>query len=121
MDPSWCRIQESTRGREQGDFGPSPVRSYPVDESPFGVRGMGGNVEEWCLDLFEGPSLAGQTVRLPKAETYAQSRALRVVRGGAWDTNARMARVCGRGRREPDHRRPGLGFRGVFSVETDNP
>ena len=28
-----------------------PVDSFPIDESPYGIRGLGGNVADWCLSL----------------------------------------------------------------------
>jgi formylglycine-generating enzyme required for sulfatase activity len=55
MDPTFCRMVESQPGQPC----PTPADSYPVDESPYGVRGMGGNVSDWCADFFHshGPEL----------------------------------------------------------------
>ncbi|MHC4598754.1 MAG: protein kinase domain-containing protein [Planctomycetota bacterium] len=44
---------------------PAPVDSFPTDESPYGVRGLCGNVVDWCLN-----------------ETEEDAR--RHLRGGSW-------------------------------------
>ena len=49
-DPSYARIAGSARGADVGDHGPVVVDSYPIDCSPYGIRGLGGNVQDWCLD-----------------------------------------------------------------------
>jgi serine/threonine protein kinase/formylglycine-generating enzyme required for sulfatase activity len=46
---------------------PSAVDSFPYDESPHGVRGLGGNARDWCLNE-AGSTLSG----------------MRVLRGGFW-------------------------------------
>ena len=38
FDPSWCCVRASHPGRPL----PTVVDSYPVDESVYGVRGLGG-------------------------------------------------------------------------------
>ncbi|MCA8938660.1 MAG: formylglycine-generating enzyme family protein, partial [Planctomycetes bacterium] len=55
------------------------VDSYPIDESPFGVRGMGGNVRDWCLD-----------------NPGSRRKDLRIVRGGFWSNPANYARSASR-------------------------
>jgi serine/threonine-protein kinase len=47
LDPAWCCIAESHAGRVPR---PAPIDAYPQDESPYGVRGMGGNVRDWVVD-----------------------------------------------------------------------
>jgi serine/threonine-protein kinase len=44
---------------------PCPVDSFPIDESPYGVRGLSGNADDWCLN---GSEKGGD----------------RFLRGGAW-------------------------------------
>ncbi|MCB9678170.1 MAG: SUMF1/EgtB/PvdO family nonheme iron enzyme [Alphaproteobacteria bacterium] len=113
LDPSWCRMIETARGREAGDFGPVEVDTYPVDQGPTGVRGLGGNVQDWCLDAYETPAgLVGGRVGVPEHDPA--SNALRTTRGGAWDLGGRNCRTLMRFRLGPTGRDPSVGFRGVF-------
>ena len=89
LDPSWTCMRDSHAGRQL----PAVVQSFEVDESPYGVRGMGGNVRDWC-DGFP---------------TGGKENA--VVRGGGWSYNARLTRVANRYRIEPWKRKSGIGFR----------
>ena len=54
-------------------------------------------------------------VRTPEVQAGSDN-ATRVVRGGAWDGNARHARAADRHRFVPNNRLSDLGFRCVFSV-----
>jgi len=48
LDPSWCCMRES-----HPDFPlPAAVEDYPVDVSVYGVRGLGGNMRDWCEDIY---------------------------------------------------------------------
>ncbi|MCE9581572.1 MAG: protein kinase, partial [Planctomycetes bacterium] len=60
-----------------GKMTPLPVGSFPVDESPYGIRDLSGGMETWCSNAPEAPF-----------------RTWRCQRGGAWgstSTNARSA------------------------------
>jgi formylglycine-generating enzyme required for sulfatase activity len=46
MDGTFCNMNKS----RENAMHPVPVDSYPLDESPFGVRGLAGNVATPCLD-----------------------------------------------------------------------
>ena len=107
LDPSWCCVRPSHPGRPL----PAVVDSFPVDVSPYGVRGMGGNVYDWCLDT-EG-RFVDEVVLAPEAGD-TDARALRGVRGGAWGSNPRSARSALRLRSVPGLRNPYPGFRGCF-------
>jgi serine/threonine-protein kinase len=67
-----------------GPAGLAPVDDYPTDESPYGVRGLAGNVRDWCADLWlpEGPEVAAGVARTVPAP--ADAPGLRSIRGGAW-------------------------------------
>ena len=44
----------------EGEDGVLPVAAYPEDCSPYGVRGMVGNVSEWChMDDADRPGMVG--------------------------------------------------------------
>ena len=53
MDPTWCCMRDSHRGPVL----PAPVEDHTLDVSPYGVRGLAGNVQDWCLEPFveQGP------------------------------------------------------------------
>ena len=74
-DPTWCNMVES-RMPEAGRIG--PVGEFPVDESPYGVRDLAGNVFDWCLDLFE------------------EDKPWRTLKGGAFHGGAVWSRSAGR-------------------------
>jgi serine/threonine-protein kinase len=93
------------------------VDSYPVDTSPYGVRGMAGNVRDWCIDVgaSEGPPVTGARV-LPPVET--ETDADRVLRGGCWSDPVRLARLALRVGRGPGFRDVNLGFRLIREAQS---
>lgn len=91
-DPSWVCIRESHAGRPRAVV----ADSYPIDESVYGVRGLGGNVQSWCQEVFtpEGPLIQdGRTI--PPLEDNSTA-SLRVNRGGVWFGSSRYARCTDR-------------------------
>jgi eukaryotic-like serine/threonine-protein kinase len=106
FDPSWTCVAESHSGR----WLPSRVGEFPVDVSPYGVRGMGGNVRDWCLDAFTeaGPMpVDGRVV----VEVAAAGSDLRSLRGGTFDNDAVHARCANRDRSTHWNRHVNHGFR----------
>ena len=97
LDPSFCCMTDSHQGQPL----PQVIDTFPIDESVYGLRGMGGNMRDWCADLFttEGPAILDNCISRPAPiETMdgATDRAYRALRGGAWDSFARFARCAGR-------------------------
>lgn len=90
--------------------------THPVDVSPYGVRGLGGNVRDWCADVFlrDGPPM----LRERSSVAVARNReSIRVVRGGSWAHNgAEGATAWARESLPADARAPWLGFRLVRSL-----
>lgn len=109
LDPSWCCMRESHPERPL----PATIFAFPGDVSPYGVRGLGGNVRDLCADAFrkEG-SVDGDRVVL--AEAGPGDRL--VARGGRWSGHARSARVCSRSGVAPTARLSNLGFRMARSL-----
>ncbi|MCB9760610.1 MAG: SUMF1/EgtB/PvdO family nonheme iron enzyme [Alphaproteobacteria bacterium] len=111
VDPSWCNLRHSAIGT------PSPVTidRFPVDASPFGVRGLAGNASDWCADVFheEGPPLDGDRVGPPEAGPPDVRRAMR---GGSWLNDARRCRVAYRLGLPPAMRYADVSFRLVRPI-----
>ena len=111
FDPTWARTRET----HPLDPHLALVDTHPVDESPYGVRGLGGNVRDWCADVFhrEGPPTpqGHATIRVAR-----NREVLRVNRGGSWaDLGAEGATTSRRDGLAADARAPWLGFRLVRS------
>jgi serine/threonine-protein kinase len=92
------------------------VDTHPVDESPYGIRGMGGNVRDWCADVFlrNGPPMPHGRATVAVARNR---ESMRVVRGGSWADNGEEGAMASRRESIPaDARAPWLGFRLVRSL-----
>ena len=87
FDPSWACMRASKE-----IILPSPVHSFPIDESPFGVRGMAGNMIDWT-------------------STFDDENKHVIYKGGAWGTAPQNLRIARRGYSPPQARRNYLGFR----------
>ncbi len=115
LDPSWCLMTQSLPGNPM----PGSVHSFPLDESPFGVRNMAGNARVFCGDVWrpEGPPTPGGRVSTPDAlgDTADLPGALRTWRGGSWADNVRGIRSAGRSFGPPTDRFARLGCRLVRS------
>lgn len=112
LDPSWACYLDSHVGRPQ----PPVVDSYPVDESPYGVRGMAGNSRDWCQEIAQlGRSVVrnGRLVREEQADVAGTNRA---VRGGSFGLPHQYTRLANRWSDPPLSRGGDVGFRLVRSL-----
>jgi serine/threonine-protein kinase len=75
FDAAACKMSLSRPGRPQ----PEPVGAFPTDVSVYGIRDLAGGVRQWCGES----AFDGDPQRRP-------------VRGGAWQYDARAARIAGR-------------------------
>lgn len=111
-EPTWACILGSTATP------PSrvPVDAYPTDESPYGVRGLAGNVRDWCINVWrgDGPVQRDGIVMIDAADDGDE--APRAIRGGAWATVPVFARLAGRFAARPREHFGVVGFRLVRSV-----
>lgn len=113
FDPTWACVRDT----HPEDPRVAPVDSFPVDESPYGVRGLAGNVREWCADVYrrDGPHVPELQAAIA---TRGDGRArLRVDRGGCWaESGADGAAASRRDATPARARAPWLGIRLVRSV-----
>ena len=67
-----------------------PVESRPADVSPYGVLGMGGNVQEWTADWLS-QDYSALSAREPVGPAAADARfpTYKIVRGGYFDMGPR--------------------------------
>ena len=95
----------------------APVEAFPIDESPHGIRGLAGNVRDWCAERWtpEGPESPGDIVVVNTAAP--DDPALRSIRGGAWSSAPpAMCRAAGRFAARPEERFRAVGLRLVRSL-----
>ena len=84
----------------------SPVGSFPLGASPFGMEDMAGNVWEWCLDYYE--TYRGTHKLNPRGPIGGTKR---VYRGGSWKSRFNSLRTTARGSNLPSFSCNDLGFR----------
>jgi formylglycine-generating enzyme required for sulfatase activity len=111
LDPTWCRMQASDRA----GVGRVPVDSYPVDVSPYGVRGAAGNVREWCHNGYRRTGLPEDQQRV-HPDPAGPDEPYRVARGGSYASSPDACRLAGRFVLPPDQSYSALGFRLVAST-----
>jgi serine/threonine-protein kinase len=87
---------------------PTSVRRFPYDVSPFGVRGLAGNVRDWCADPFVAPTRR-------EGQTPSASMVRRIVRGGSYRLPLRAARTTSRAALAASQGFVDVGFRLVRS------
>jgi formylglycine-generating enzyme required for sulfatase activity len=88
----------------------APVRSFKPN--PWKLHDMGGNVAEWCEDVFHRDYPADDS-----DESAAGNGNARVMRGGSWLDPPDLYRVAKRFAFLPQGRRDFLGFRVVMKVK----
>ena len=113
-DPAFHCMQDS----HLADPGPPPYTAFPVDDSPYGVAGMGGGVQDWCADPWrgQGPSRRGSRALSPQphrsADAIQRTAAPRqVIRGGAWNLDERACRAAARSAMAAGRTADNVGFR----------
>ncbi|WP_438007166.1 bifunctional serine/threonine-protein kinase/formylglycine-generating enzyme family protein [Sorangium sp. So ce321] len=114
-EPTWACMT----GSRPGPASPAPVDDYPTDESPYGVRGLAGNIRDWCVERWtpEGPAVLDRIARLLPAD--AVDPGLRSIRGGAWSSAPpAVCRAAGRFAARPEDRFSAVGFRLARPVAT---
>ncbi|MCK6528378.1 bifunctional serine/threonine-protein kinase/formylglycine-generating enzyme family protein [Myxococcota bacterium] len=111
VDASRCCCRDSHAGRPLL----APVSSFPVDESPYGVRGCAGNSRDWCADAWvtADPLRDGEaaTIRWTGDDAWREAGSYRAFRGGGWSSASRLSRAAHRFASVPDNRMATVGIR----------
>jgi serine/threonine-protein kinase len=88
-EPSFAHVRDGGRTPTR----PEPVDASIDDVSPYGVRGMAGNVREWCADDAGGRRIArGGSYRLPLDAARTTSRSTLPADRGFVDVGLRLVR-----------------------------
>ena len=106
-EPTWA----SMAGSGPGTPALATVTSFPTDESPYGARGLAGNVRDWCCEVWAqaGPPLEDGALRVTPAGL--EDPGLRAIRGGAYYGPAQLCRAAVRFAAPPDEAIAGVGLR----------
>jgi formylglycine-generating enzyme required for sulfatase activity/tRNA A-37 threonylcarbamoyl transferase component Bud32 len=109
FDPTWACMRLSYA---VGIMRPARVDEFPVDESPYGVRHLAGNVVEWCADEYrrEGPPLT-DGIYIAPAISPDMPPTDRTLRGGCFLFDAFLLRAATRHNTGSVVRDVTLGFR----------
>lgn len=110
-DPTFACVLEG----HQGEPAREQVEGHPADESPYGVRGLAGNVRDWCINVWkhEGPLVLRDRLCIDPAEPSDPE--FRAIRGGFWGGPMVNSRSAGRFGSRPGLRRFSVGVRVVRS------
>ena len=112
LAPEWCRMRSTLPVPL-----PAPVDQHPIDEGPSGVRGLAGNVMEWCAEPYPATTHSDDQGRLRPAPPDPTTVGGQVnVRGGAYSFAAYSCRATIRRTHAPTNRNFDLGFRVVRSL-----
>ena len=111
LDATFACVLDS-RAREPAR---TRVQTYPLDASPYGVRGLAGNSRDWCGNAWRrgGPVVEGGRLVLQAADPADPG--FRAVRGGAWSSTLSLSRSAARFGNRPGLRRTSMGVRLVRS------
>jgi len=92
----------------------TPVGSYPLGASPYGVMDMAGNVWEWVMDYY-AVGADGTRENIDSTNTALDYH--REVKGGAWDYSWSWIRIAYNSDHNPTEHKISFGFRCMRPVD----
>lgn len=111
FEPTWTNVPGAT--------GVAPRRAvvtdWPKDQSPYGVRGLTGNVRDWCANAYRKGHTWRNSHRVDVHEHVDQR--FRLMRGGSWIHAGTFCRSAARVVGLPDQRMSHGGFRLVRTLD----
>ncbi len=113
FDPSFACMAQSHAGQPA----PAPVDGFAIDRSPYGVRGLAGNVRDWCANPYVRDGPPGPRVEPVVFEPGRHE--YRFLRGGAYLSSEPFLRSASRVAAAPTERAAVFGIRLVRSVTPD--
>jgi serine/threonine-protein kinase len=89
FEPTWaCTVNARSTTM------PASVHDFVEDEGPYGVRGMAGNVRDWCRNTYVSNDVS--TSERLEIQSLPTDDRLRVVCGGAWGARTALCHSAGR-------------------------
>lgn len=111
LDTSWA----CTRGSHRRRPSTRDIDQFPTDISVYGVRGLAGNVSDWCTDTFRQQSLNHDETQVSYSHAQIRPKTSvtdeRVLRGGHWRGSRRRAHCSSRSPQEASLASSAVGFR----------
>ncbi|MEZ4473577.1 MAG: SUMF1/EgtB/PvdO family nonheme iron enzyme [bacterium] len=107
-EPGWARVAGSSAGPPS----PAPVGEARSDVSVYGVRGLVGNIRDWCANTYDRRGPADATRVDPAGDDGGDPR---VIRGGNWGASLVQSRPAGRYAAPAASQYLAVGFRLVAS------
>ena len=90
LDPTWAVLAASLASSPRRQ----PVTALSYDVSPYNVRGMAGNVRDWCADSWRHQGETDGSIHQPQWNVLATTP--REVRGGCYTSRNQMSRCASR-------------------------
>ena len=106
-EPTYACVVDTTAAEPSRES----VTGHPIDESPYGVRGLAGNTRDWCANVWRHAGPPVEDGRLRPEPAADDDPDFRVVRGGAWASAAVNGLAAARFGARPGVVRPVVGLR----------
>lgn len=111
----WANFENSGDPFETGPIPATTPVGYYRKSSPMGVADMSGNVWEWCSDYYQYDYYRQSSSGTWKNPAGPRTGTMRVIRGGAWNTEFAVTRTTMRLGIHPNATLINVGFRCVKS------